>query len=292
MYPAGVRNVSARTVALESGLRLRVLEAGVAAGAPVVLVHGWGACVYTFRFVLEALARAGRHALAFDLRGHGLSDKPTGRHDYETRALIGDLRELMDRCGLERADLIGHSLGGGIALRFALDHPARVRRLVLVAPVGLTTVPLHMIAHLLTPRFTERLARYLPPRWVTAFLLRGAYGDGRRVTDRTIDEYWAPSQFEEYYVAVRRLLERFGWQPLPPRELAKVRQRTLVMLGGADRLIRGGEGAANLIPDVSVVSLHGAGHLGIEECPDEFNEVIVRFLNDEEISVATSAAMG
>jgi len=164
--------------------------------------------------------------------------------------------------------------------------------MVLAAPVGLTTVRLHTIAHLLTPRFTERFASYLPPRWVTAFLLRGAYGDGRRVTERTIDEYWAPSQFEEYYVAVRRLLERFAWQPLPLRELAKVRQRTLVMLGGADRLIRGGERAANVIPDVSVFSLDGAGHLGIEECPDEFNDIIVRFLNGERISVATSAAMG
>ena len=292
MYPAGVNGVRTRTVVLESGLRLRVVESGNAAGAPIVLVHGWGASAYTFRFALDALARAGRYALAFDLRCHGLSDKPVGRHDYETPALIGDLRELMDRCGLERADLIGHSLGGSIALRFALAHPSRVRRMVLAAPVGLTTVRLHTIAHLLTPRFTERFASYLPPRWVTAFLLRGAYGDGRRVTERTIDEYWAPSQFEEYYVAVRRLLERFAWQPLPLRELAKVRQRTLVMLGGADRLIRGGERAANVIPDVSVFSLDGAGHLGIEECPDEFNDIIVRFLNGERISVATSAAMG
>jgi len=292
MYPAGVASVRTRMVALESGLRFRVLETGAVTGPPVVLIHGWGACVYTFRFAFEALARAGYRALAFDLRGHGLSDKPVGRHDYETRALIGDLREVMDRCGLERADILGHSLGGSIALRFALVHPARVRRLVLVAPVGLTTVPLHTIAHLLTPRFTERLAWYLPPRWVTAFLLRGAYGDGRRLTDRTIDEYWAPSQFDEYYVAVRRLLDRFDWQPLPLRELAKVRQRTLVMLGGADRLIRGGEGAANVIPDVSVVSLDGAGHLGIEECPDEFNDAIVRFLKDGKISVATSAATG
>ena len=281
MYPAGVSAVRTKTVALESGLRLRVLESGDGSGEPVVLVHGWGACVYTFRFTLGALARSGRRVLTFDLRGHGLSDKPVGRDDYATSALVGDLRELMDRCDLERADLIGHSLGGSIALQFALAHPSRVRRLVLVAPVGLTTVPLQTIAHLLTPRVTERFARYLPPRLVTAFLLRGAYGDGRRVTDRTVDEYWAPSQFKEYYVAVRRLLERFAWQPLPPRELAKVAQRTLVMLGGADRLIRGGQGAANVIPDVSVVSLEGAGHLGIEECPDEFNDVIIRFLDDD-----------
>lgn len=292
MYPAGVNTVHARFVALASGLRFRVLETGAPEGEPVVLVHGWGSCVYTFRFALEALAAAGKRAIAFDLRGHGLSDKPTGRYDYTTAPLLDDLRGVMDACGVERADVVGHSLGGSIALRFARAHPSRVRRLVLVAPVGLTTVPLHTIGHLLTPPVTERFARYLTPRWMTAFLLRGAYGDPRRVTNRVIDEYWAPSQFREYFIAVRRLLGRFTWEPLSPQDLAKVRQRTLVMLGGADRLVRGGEDAARVMPDVSVVSLDGAGHLGIEECPNDFNTIIVRFLVDDSVSVATSRATG
>jgi 2-hydroxy-6-oxonona-2,4-dienedioate hydrolase len=290
MYPAGVSEVRARMVAADNGLRFRVLETGAPDADPVVLLHGWGACAYTFRFALEALAAAGRRALAFDLRGHGLSDKPTGRYGDMTAPMLDDLRRLMDACDLERADLVGHSLGGSIALRFALARPSRVRRIVLVAPVGLTTVPIHTIGHLLTPPITERFARYLPPRWVTAFLLRGAYGDPRRVTDRVIDEYWAPSQFREYFIAVRRLLGGFTWEPLPPRDLARVTQRTLVMLGGADRLIRGGDAAAKVIPDVSVVCVEGAGHLGIEERPSYFNATIVRFLEDGKVSVATSTA--
>jgi len=290
MYPSDVSSVRTRMVIADNGLTFRVLETGAPDADPVVLIHGWGACAYTFRFALEALAAGGRRALAFDLRGHGLSDKPTRWHDDMTAPMLDDLRGLMDACHLARADLVGHSLGGSIALRFALAYPSRVRRLVLVAPVGLTRVPIHTIGRLLTPPITERFARYLPPRWVTAFLLRGAYGDPRRVTDRVIDEYWAPSQFSEYFIAVRRLLGRFTWEPLAPRELARVRPRTLVMLGGADRLIRGGEDAAHVIPDVSVVCVKGAGHLGIEECPGDFNEIIARFLEDGTISVATSTA--
>lgn len=292
MYPAGVAAVQVRTITLGSGLRVRALECGASSDEPVLLIHGWGACVYTYRFALEALARAGRRALSFDLRGHGLSDKPVGRDQYRADALVGDVRDLLDTIGVRRADVVAHSLGGDIALRFALLHPSRVRRLALVAPVGFTTVALRRIAHLLTPRFTEHFARYMVPRWVTALLVRGAYGDPGRVTDQTVDEYWAPSQFKEYYLAVRSLLDRFAWAPLPPRELARVSQPTLVILGTADRLIRAADRSAAVIPDVSVVSIRGAGHLGIEECPDEFNEIIVRFLRGEKISVAPSAAMG
>jgi len=292
MFPATVRGVRARLVTLAGGMRLRVVEIGPPSGAPVLMIHGWGACVYTFRYALDALARAGKRAVAFDLRGHGLSDKPVGREAYSTSTLLADVRGVLGALDIERADLVGHSLGGGIALRFALAYPDCVRRLVLAAPVGLTKVRFREIAHLLTPRFTDRFARHLPPRWLTALLLRSAYADPRRVTEQSVEEYWAPSQFPHYYVAVRSLLDRFPWEPLAARELARIEARTLVILGSADRLIRGAEKSAMRIPDAASVTLEGAGHLGIEECAQEFNEHLVRFLNDEKISVAPSAAIG
>ena len=292
MYPAGVAAVRAGMMTLASGLRLRVLECGEASDEPVLLVHGWGACAYTYRFALEALARAGHRALSFDLRGHGLSDKPIGAEHYRTSAFLEDVRDLLDAIGVRRTAIVGHSLGGGIAMRFAIAHPSRVSRLALAAPVGLTSVPLRSIAHLLTPRFTERFARFLPPRWVTALLLRGAYAEADRLTDRIVDEYWAPSQFREYYRAVRSLLDRFAWEPLGPADLMRVSQPTLVMLGTADRLIRGADRGAAMIPNASVVSIGGAGHLGIEECAEQFNAILVRFLRGEKIAVAPSAATG
>ena len=293
MYPAEVPEIQVRTTTLASGLRLRVLECGESSSKdPVLLIHGWGACVYTYRFAFDALARAGRRVLGFDLRGHGLSDKPIGPDQYRTGILLDDIRALLDTLGVRRADVVGHSLGGALALRFTLLHPSRVRRLVLSAPVGLASVPLRAIARLLTPRFTEHFAARLPPRWATALLLRAAYGDPARVTDRNVDEYWAPSQFKEYYHAVRSLLDRFAWEPLEPRELAKISQRTLVILGTADRLIHGADRAAAVMPNASVVSIGGAGHLGVEERPDEFNAALVRFLAGDDISVAPSPATG
>jgi pimeloyl-ACP methyl ester carboxylesterase len=98
------------------------------------------------------------------------------------------------------------------------------------------------------------------------------------VTDRDIDEYWAPSQFPDYYRAARALLEEFEWDPLDGHRLAPIDVPTLVILGTADRLIRNAEPRATKIPGAAVVDLEGAGHLGIEECPTEFNALVERFI--------------
>jgi pimeloyl-ACP methyl ester carboxylesterase len=278
MYPAGLPHITTRSLPLPNGIGLRLLESGPAAGPPVVLVHGWGACIYTFRYTVEALAAAGYRVVAFDLRGHGLSDKPAAPDAYRLEALLADLEGVLETLRLGAVHLIGHSLGGGVALHFALRNPDRVRRLVLAAPVGLTSITLQRIASLVTPTLTARFARYLPPRWLTSFLIRGAYGDPGRVTDAVIDQYWAPSQFPNYFRAVRGLIHRFNWRPLRHTELAALRSSTLVILGTSDRLIRGAEQSARKIPAASIVSIEGAGHLGIEECPDRFNALVRQFL--------------
>lgn len=279
MYPAGLPGIRSRIVTLASGLHLRVLESGGTAGTPLVLIHGWGASAYTFRYQLGDPAASDRRVIAFDQRGHGLSEKPVSRGSYTTDALLGDLRDLMDALEIDRADLLGHSMGGGVALHFTLTNRARVRRLVLAAPIGLTSVRLAAIGHLLAPRFTDRFARFLTPRLVTEFLLRSTYGDPRRVTEEAIDQYWAPSQFPEYYRATRALLGEFDWSALSARQLASLGHPSLVILSTADRLIRGAASPATAIPQAKVIELEGAGHLGVEECAEEFNRALRSFLD-------------
>src|SRR5437016_13887243 len=81
VYPAGQPDIRQRFVMLPSGVRIRVVEAGPEQGRPVLLVHGWGGSIYTFRKTISALAASGWRAIAVDLKGHGFSDKPTGAHD-------------------------------------------------------------------------------------------------------------------------------------------------------------------------------------------------------------------
>ena len=100
----------------------------------LVLVHGIAGSATTWREVLPAL---GQHytVIAPDLLGHGESDKP--RHDYSLGAYANLLRDLMFALGIERATIVGHSLGGGIGMQLAYQHPMRCERLVLVASGGL-----------------------------------------------------------------------------------------------------------------------------------------------------------
>lgn len=130
--PADV-DVAERELLLH-GHRIAYLEAGQP-GAPVaVLLHGIGSSSSTWERVLPVLGRS-LHVVAPDLMGHGRSAKPRG--DYSLGAFASNLRDLLLALGLDRATVVGHSLGGGIAMQFAYQYPERCQRLVLVSSGGL-----------------------------------------------------------------------------------------------------------------------------------------------------------
>ncbi|WP_258052975.1 alpha/beta fold hydrolase [Streptomyces sp. Ru73] len=102
-------------------------------GPALVLIHGIGDSSATWAGVLPALAR-NYTVIAPDLLGHGASDKP--RADYSVAAYANGIRDLLGVLGIDRATLIGHSLGGGVAMQFAYQFPERTERLVLVSAGG------------------------------------------------------------------------------------------------------------------------------------------------------------
>ncbi len=115
------------------GRRIRCLEVGEGEGTPVVFLHGFGGDLSSWSLNQEALAD-GRRTIALDLPGHGGSDKRVASGDpAELAAAVADLLDALD---VPRAHLVGHSLGGAVALRFALDRPERVAGLTLLAPAG------------------------------------------------------------------------------------------------------------------------------------------------------------
>ncbi|HZA81484.1 MAG TPA: acetoin dehydrogenase dihydrolipoyllysine-residue acetyltransferase subunit [Actinomycetes bacterium] len=118
------------------GRRLRYLELGpeTPRGDPVVLLHGFGGDLNNWLFTSGKLAER-RRVVAPDLPGHGESAKDVGAGDLA--AFVGVLEGFLDAVGTGRAHLVGHSLGGAVALGYALDHPDRVASLTLVAAVGL-----------------------------------------------------------------------------------------------------------------------------------------------------------
>jgi pyruvate dehydrogenase E2 component (dihydrolipoamide acetyltransferase) len=117
-----------------AGLRLRYLALGERDSVPVLLLHGFGADLNTWMFTQPALAE-GRQVIALDLPGHGGSARRLDGVDAESLAAIVD--HARNALGIERLHLVGHSMGGGIAISFALRKPERVATLTLISSASL-----------------------------------------------------------------------------------------------------------------------------------------------------------
>jgi pimeloyl-ACP methyl ester carboxylesterase len=158
---------------------------------PLVLVHGFTGFRHDFASQLEGLAQHGR-VLAPDLRGHGESGRSDDPSSYSFEQLTGDLLGLLDALGIERCNLLGHSMGGMLALRASLRAPERIASLVLMdtapGPLGFVDPALLALA-----------ARVGREAGMTALaqILRARAGDdpGRGAPDRRVEEEWGPERF-------------------------------------------------------------------------------------------------
>jgi len=277
MFPAGVDGIRTRLLTLRSGLRLRLAESGAGEAPAVLLLHGWGASIYMWRAWFAPLAALGYRAVAVDLPGHGLSDKPDGAASYHLVPLVQVVRELLDAERLQHVDVVAQSMAGTIALELALGGEHRISRLALVNPACFGTIPLLRITPLVDFDFVGRLMPHLLTRGSVARAHRLVYGDPSRVTQHDIDQYWAPSQFPAYSRALWRLALRFAWDRPPADEMAE-RLRTLgrhvqVILGGRDRLVCDSRPYVDALialgAPLAVSVVERGGHAVNEECPRE-----------------------
>lgn len=303
MWPADEPATAQRLVPLADGRRVRVVEVGDAPGAPTILfVHGWCCSAFTWRHALPAAAAAGYRAVAVDLRGHGASDKPLEPELYTLPALGRHLLDILDALGLERALVVGHSMGGAVAVRAALDEPERIAGLVLVSPVAFGAVPLMKLVHWLTPSVVEpalaRGSRSAVARLAVRVTLRLASGRWRRPDPRVVDEYWAPARSPEFVRAMVRVAHAFDWSPGRPEELERVRCPTTVLFGTRDVLVRGGraERYVRCIPGARLLTVRGGGHVLPEEEPELVAAAVSALagtaLRGADAPVAASRTMG
>jgi pimeloyl-ACP methyl ester carboxylesterase len=124
----GSAGLSERTVR-NGDVRLQCVTAGPADGPLVLFLHGFPARWSTWRELLPVFARAGYRAVAPDLRGYGASDRPAGVDSYSMVRILEDVVAILDAFGREKAYVVGHDVGGGVAWALAMTHPQRVERL-------------------------------------------------------------------------------------------------------------------------------------------------------------------
>jgi pimeloyl-ACP methyl ester carboxylesterase len=263
-------------------LRLYVEERGE--GRPIVLLHGFGASSYAWRFLAPRLARSNR-VIAIDLKGFGRSEKPVdGRYSVVEQART--VRAFLQQQGLTDISLVGHSLGGAIALAIAVQtaasEPNLVRDLTLIAaPVYPQAIP-DTIAALQTPGTGEFLLGIIPPDLIARLTLIGASAPGRRVDPADVAAYAEPLKSEggkAALIASARTFDPLRYSFIiariprlrKPALLIWCRNDVIVPLATGLRLKREIRGSALAVLD-------RCNHLSPEERPAEVTRLIRAFL--------------
>jgi pimeloyl-ACP methyl ester carboxylesterase len=255
-------------------------------GAPVILTHGLAASLHDWDELLPLLVDNGYKGYALDLLGHGESYKPADFSEYTFDAVFDHFSAWIDSLEItEPMILVGHSLGGGVVLQFALHYPERVRALVLVNPF----YDIKQLSPVIQSSFIRKLSSApiinLTPYWMYRFFVdisNFSFYIGQRVT-HTIPRHIRNQTALDFTRASSGIYNIVHTLPYLTSDLSRIQQPTLLIWGIRDQTL-----APNLYPPLehylpNIVSSHAmpiCGHVPHQCHPDIFNPYVMEFLQE------------
>jgi pimeloyl-ACP methyl ester carboxylesterase len=280
------------TTLTHSSLRLHGRELAYVTGGQgpaVFLIHGIGGDWHTWEPVLDGLARQ-HQVVAVDLPGHGSSSKSAG--DYSLGALANALRDLGGALGIERATVVGHSLGGGIAMQFSYQFPERCERLVLVSSGGLGPDVGLILRAAALPGSDLFLSLTAPP-FRSLVNLAASVGRGLRLRPAADAEFYARTyaalsdrDTRAAFLGTLRGVVGTRGQLVDARDRLYLAEHmpTLIVWGERDPIIpvHHGQSAHEAIAGSQLEIFDGVGHLPQLEAPGRFIAVLERFIVENE----------
>lgn len=284
---ATVPSVDSGREILAAGYRTHLHEQG--SGFPLLLIHGSGPGVSAWanwRTVLPALAR-GRRVIAPDMLGFGASERPADQC-YTAQRWVEHALGVLDALGIAQADLVGNSFGGALALKLAIAHPERVRRLVLMGSVG---VPSELSAGL------DAVWGYQPsPAAMRALLDLFAY-DRTLVNDELAELRYRTSiqpGYQESFAAMFPAPRQRWLDALASREadIRALHHETLVIHGREDRVIplQTSLTLAEWVPHAQLHVFGGCGHWTQIEHAGRFARLVEDFLAEADAAAQQESA--
>ncbi len=256
------------------GRSIHYVQAGE--GDPVVLIHGWNGSTFDLRYIIPELAQRYR-VVAIDLLGYGYSARPADG-DYSVAGQGKLVARMMDRLGIERAAVLGHSMGGAIAMWLALHCPERVELLILVDSATVNEMFRGRNWGLVLRPLLPLLAPILLRKGIIRRGLRSAVHDPACVTPETLEGHLRLLRMRGHLRAsAKQLSDRRRDEAF---DAGRLRQPTLILWGEHDRWIplSTGEELARLTPNARLVAIRSAGHLPLEEQPALCNRELFEFL--------------
>jgi pimeloyl-ACP methyl ester carboxylesterase len=254
----------------------------------LVLLHGFGASVYSWREVAPILAET-YTVYSYDRPAFGLTERPVeweGDNPYTLTASVRQLDALLNTWEVDQAVLVGNSAGATVALQYTLEHPGRVKGLVLVDPsFGSGGSRYSRYDWLLSTPQMQRLGPLLVREISESGLetIDRAWHDPSKQPADTVPLYTKPLQAENWDVGLWLYSTAPGGSSLRER-LGEFTLPVLVITGDDDRLIPAEStiSAAGEIPDAELAVIKNCGHVPQEECPHEFLDAVLSFLGKTE----------
>ncbi|CAL9330825.1 alpha/beta fold hydrolase [Streptomyces sp. enrichment culture] len=263
------------------GVRLAYRDRG--RGEPVIFIHGTPSHSYEWRDIVPHVEATGRRVVTYDLLGYGRSERPVDR-DTSVAAQTDLLGHLLDALDLDRVNVVAHDIGGAVALRFALAHPGRVRRLMIIDTVSYDSWPSPTWQKIIDERLDEAAAM---SRDEFDTLLTGqltmAVADPARMTGDVLRAYLEPHRsplgrvsFFEHQVRhydstyTEEISDRLGQLTMPVR----------IVWGEEDQWqpLHYAKRLRDDIPGAELVVVPGAGHFLMEDAPERLVGEILDFL--------------
>jgi 4,5:9,10-diseco-3-hydroxy-5,9,17-trioxoandrosta-1(10),2-diene-4-oate hydrolase len=254
-------------------------------GGDVLVLPGSGGWRLTMGTLVSRLCAAGLHVHALDPPGQGLTTVLTGDFDYSVDSIASAITEYLDAESLDRVAVVGHSWGGGYALRLAQRHPERVTRLALLAPAGLHRHDPWEFRLLRLPRIGELAARFTAASSLR-HLLRKSLANPDRLPEPEIVRDAARSLRTGPGAAQRRRdllrVERAVDWTATTADLAAVRSPTLLLWGAEDRYYPPAlmDEFASRLPHVEAHLVNAAGHSLHEDQPEAVSSMLHAWIVD------------
>ena len=271
-----------------------VIEMNPTGAKTLVFLHGLGSYVSFWRFQLDAFAAQGYRVIAFDELGYGKSDKPA-MFPYTMEAMAEVVDEVMGLMNVEQATLIGHSMGGQVAMTTALRFPARVERLVLTSPAGF---------EYFSPRekkwfntaVNAIFIKATPEYGIWGAIRAGNFMQWRDELEFLIEErvrLVKAKEFDSYAYAQVLSISGLAKNDFVRDNLEKINAPTIIIFGEDDRLIpsaflHGGRArdvmsfGAEHIKGSKLEGLANCGHTVQMDCPEQYNTALSTFLSTSE----------
>ena len=275
------------------GVQSVVAEAGDPQDPALLLIHGFGGSTYGYRDVMAPLAARGWHVIAIDLPGFGLSEKSWGR-DYSHKAHATFALAVLDQLNVDRAVLLGHSMGGNVISWMLALAPERVAGLAYIdaavaQPKGSANSSPSLASALLDVPPVRRVARIVIRSAFTPAtfgdLLSSAFAVKSAVTPTLVAGYAASAQLRDWDLALLGIIRDGGKNPLPDSlanlSAAAGTPPTMILWGNDDSWVplSSGEVLRADLPDAAWVVLPGIGHVPFEEDSAAFVDAVGGWLD-------------